>query len=150
MTMFGRNKHIQIAQRYKLQPGVTPQVKSFLHNLRSTVKVGTMRLQGPHKQACTIYRGLFFRSLHIPHFLPTCQPLLPMYSESFSTSAQSNQTLSKYCNVITRTPCFLFLPPCSLLSPFPTLIPSQGKEMRPNFLFSLMRLNQCNDAGSCL
>lgn len=55
----------------KLQPGVTPQVQSVLFNLRSTVKVATMRLQGPH----AIYRDL---PLCIPPSLhPSLSPHLP-------------------------------------------------------------------------
>lgn len=86
MTVFSRNT--QTHNHHKLQPGVTPQVKSVLLNLRSTVNVATMRLQGPH----AIYRGLFLwipPSLHLS-FFPTCWPFLPMCSYSFSTSEQSN------------------------------------------------------------
>lgn len=58
----------------KLQPGVTLQVKSVLFNLRSTVKVVTMRLQGPH----AIYRDL---PVCIPSSLhPSFSPHLPTVS----------------------------------------------------------------------
>lgn len=80
----------------KLQPEVTLQVKSFSPNLRSTVKVATMRLQGPH----AIYRDLALRipSSHPPP--PSFSPHLPTVSSHvllklFSLEATEWQTRSE-------------------------------------------------------
>ena len=164
-TAFARKTHIHRRRRYKLQPEVTPQVKSLPRNLRSTVKVTTMRLQGPqthththtHTHICThtINRALFLwisPSLH-----PSFSPHLQIISSHVLLKlpclwAIKWQTRSNYCNVITRTPCFLpppTHPPTTHLA-LSTLSLSQGKQMRPNFPFSLMWLNQSDDAGSCL
>lgn len=67
----------------KPQPEVTLQVKSFSPNLRSTVKVATMRLQGPH----AIYRDLALRipSSHPPPFIfsPPADRFFPCALKAF-------------------------------------------------------------------
>lgn len=76
------------------------------------------------------------------HFLPTSWPFLPMCSKSFSTSEQSHDKLSKYCNVITRTPCFVFLPLTHSTTPFPHFFFPRGSKWGQIFLFLLCNLNR--------
>lgn len=78
----------------KPQPEVTLQVKSFSPNLKSTVKVATMRLQGPH----AIYRDLALRIPSSPP--PSFSPHLPTVSSHvllklFSLEATEWQTRSE-------------------------------------------------------
>ena len=145
MTVFGRDACVRYHHWYKLQPGVMPQVKSLLRNLRSTVKVATMRLQGPHTHtvACTIYRTVF---LWIPPSLhPSFSSHLPTISshvlfQLFSLWAIKWQTRSKYCNVITRTPCFLFLPLTLPPAPSPHFSSPRGGKWGQIFSFLLCDL----------
>lgn len=79
----------------KPQPEVTLRVKSFSLNLRSTVKVATMRLQGPH----AIYRDLAL-CIPPPPPHPSFSPHLPTVSSHvllklFSLEATEWQTRSE-------------------------------------------------------
>lgn len=129
--------------RYKLQPGVTPQVKSLLCNLWSAVKVATMTLQGPHtlciELSCSGSLPLFIIFPPPDNFLPTCSKMCSTSEQSNDKHIQSTAMWSQGRLVVGFSP-----------APSPLFPLSQGKQMRPHVLFSLMRLNQSDDAGSCL
>lgn len=71
---------------HKLQPGVTPQVKSLLRNLRSTVKVATMRLQGPHTHYLYPLSPSFISFPPPCHFFPRAlKAFLPLSNQMTNT-----------------------------------------------------------------
>lgn len=117
---------------------MTPQVKSVLLNLRSTVKFATMGLQWPH----AIYRGLVLWTP--PSLHPSFSPHLPKFSSHvllklYNLWAIKWQTCLNYCNVITRAPRFLFFP----LVPSPVSSPhvSFPRGSKWGQIFSLLLCN---------